>query len=236
MRIGLVGSSGRMGQEILKLSLEFDHQCVGFWDSNGPRMLDGSKNWKSYAMDVVIDFSLPKNFNEVLIWCQKNKIPLVSGVTGLGEVNLKKIYEILGQDKELSAPVFWSSNMSLGIASIKEAIHSFKSFKPENIEISEVHHVQKKDSPSGTAITLAEMLKKNLDYKKDIEIKAERVVDVFGVHTIKMSNEDELIEIKHEAKNRKVFARGSLRVAEWLIHQEVDRFYKMGDYISATES
>jgi 4-hydroxy-tetrahydrodipicolinate reductase len=189
------------------------------------------KTWDADAIDVVIDFSLPENFKKTLTWCQAHQKPLVTGVTGLGEITNAKLHEIMGKDFKITTPLFWSSNMSLGIALLKKFIELVKVFEPQSVEISETHHVQKKDSPSGTALSLAHGAKSLLNYKKEIPIEALRVEEVFGIHEVTFKSDDEVLRIYHEAMNRKVFASGALKVAEWLISKKESRLMFMEDFI-----
>ncbi len=237
MKIAVVGFSGRVGQEVINLIQSSDHQFTAGWESQGQKMMTDAKPisnvsvWNPKFIDIVIDFSLPENFPNVFKWCQENKKPLVSGVTGLGEINKKKLAEILGHDFKFEAPMFWASNMSIGIALLKQFIGMTKVFKPKKISISETHHIHKKDSPSGTAISLATKAKQALNYKEDISIEAKRREEVFGIHSVRFESDDEVIEIYHEAMNRRVFASGSLKVAEWLVQKMEPQIYSMEDFI-----
>lgn len=232
MRVAVVGHTGRVGKEILGLIESSNHSFVAGWGSQGPHMAkDNSKGWKADEIDVVIDFSLPENFENTLMWCQENKKPLVSGITGLGEITDKKLTEIMGVGFKLQAPVFWASNMSVGIALLRSFIQLTKIFNSNEVSISETHHIHKKDSPSGTAISLAHQVKTSLDLDKEIPIEAIRTEEVFGIHEVTFKSDDEVIKIYHEAMNRRVFASGALKVAEWMQNKKDPRLYFMEDFI-----
>lgn len=228
IKIGLVGHSGRMGEEIKRL-IASDERFVlaGVWDSKSQRTEDeSSQAWSKDSIDGVIDFSLPTNFKSVVDWCQTYKVPLVSGVTGLGMGFKEKLSELGHTDA--MAPLFWSSNMSLGIAAVRQMLQSFKFFKDAKFEITEVHHIHKKDKPSGTAVTLKEDLEAFLGQGR-VQVDAIREGEVFGIHEIKVTTANEEIVLKHTALNRKVFAQGSLEILNWIVNQEPG-FYSVGDF------
>ncbi len=234
MNVAVVGYTGRVGSEVVKLIELSNHKFMAGWGIDGQKMLSSKGNspaWDPKHIDVVIDFSMPENFQSVVQWCQVNKKPLVSGVTGLGEIKIEKLKEILGQDFKFQAPIFWASNMSIGIALLKQFIEMSKILNPIKVNISETHHIHKKDSPSGTAITLATKAKQAFGLSKDVPIEAFRTEEVFGIHNVRIESDDEVIQLYHEAMNRKVFASGSLKVAEWLVSQSEPRLYFMEEYI-----
>lgn len=238
MKIAIVGHTGRVGKELLTLIQNSEHICTAGWDSHGPKMLESYNNdnnelsWDADQIDIVIDFSLHENFPKILSWCQSNSKPLVSGVTGLGEITDQKLKEIMGADFKLRSPFFWSSNMSLGIALVKMFIKMSHIFGPKEFSISETHHIHKKDSPSGTALSLAHSIEKEFNLKKNIPIEAIRAEEVFGIHEVTFRSDEEEIKIYHEAKNRKVFASGALKVSEWLGSKtKAPKLYFMEDYI-----
>lgn len=229
IRIGLVGHSGRMGQEFKNLiATDSRFSLSGTWDSKKQVLSDGETPWSSQSIDVVIDFSLPENFEKVTRWCQENGVALVSGVTGLGK-DTQTILESFGY-KNLKAPFFWSSNMSLGIASIRQMLKVFRIFKEAKFSIVETHHIHKKDKPSGTAVTLKEDIER---YTRpgSVNVESIREGEVFGIHEILVQTESEEIVLKHTALNRKVFAQGSLEVVNW-IKDKTPQFYQMEDFLT----
>jgi 4-hydroxy-tetrahydrodipicolinate reductase len=249
MKIAVAGHTGRVGQELQYLIAQSKHQLTAGWDREGTCMLKQDESpagttappnlktthdeWIASEIDVVIDFSMPDNFPKLLDWCQTFQKPLVSGVTGLDEVTSSSLKEIMGSKFKLQAPLFWSSNMSLGIALLKQFIVMAKFFGPHDFFISETHHVHKVDSPSGTAISLARKLQSTFEVDKDIPIEAIRKEEVFGIHEVTLKSDNELVRIYHEAMNRRVFASGALRVAEWMESQPKEPgLYFMEDFIS----
>jgi 4-hydroxy-tetrahydrodipicolinate reductase len=243
MRIAIAGHSGRVGKELIRLILESDPNLnfsfVGGWNSEGPKMvgadadsLNMTPGWNGQLIDIVIDFSLPETFPKILKWCQDNNKPLVSGVTGLGELNQENLNKIMGANFKLKAPLFWASNMSIGIALVKKFIEMAKIFNPSEFTISETHHIHKKDSPSGTALSLAHVINNNFNLKQSVPIEAIRKEEVFGIHEVTFKSDDEVLRIYHEAMNRKVFASGALKVSEWMFNNIKDaRLYSMEDFI-----
>ncbi len=218
IKLGLSGASGRMGQsicEIVKTEKKFHIQA--YHDSQNP--LD---TWDSNKFDVVIDFSNPKVFMNVLNWCEKNKKPLVSGTTGLGATEEKIL------DKaSANIPVLWSPNMSLGIACFNEWLKQIpQTIKNWDIQISETHHRFKKDAPSGTALFLHKTLEsQNIQSPKP---HSTRGGGVHGIHKVSFMGMDEILSIEHVAQDRKVFARGALNASSWILHQKPG-FYQIKD-------
>ena len=232
MNIAIFGHSGRMGLEIQEMVRQRGHKCVAGWDAQGAVMLDTGKGpWSSDQIDVAIDFSLSDNFKNVWAWVSQNACPLVSGVTGLGDLNHPEtLFQVHGGGADVKFPFFWASNMSLGIASLKSSIQYALALNPTQASIFEVHHVDKKDTPSGTALTLSQVVQDVFSFHGKVPISSERKEGVFGQHKVRLETSDEVLEFYHEAKNRKVFARGAVQVAEWIKDQKPG-IYKMEDYL-----
>lgn len=234
MKIAIAGHTGRVGKELQDLIKSSENIVTAGWASEGPLMFSQSKSssWNPDEIDIVIDFSLPENFSKLLTWCQTHNKPMVSGVTGLGEITSNSLKDIMGPEFEFKAPVFWSSNMSLGIALLKQFIEMAKFFNPHEFHISETHHVQKKDSPSGTALSLAFKIENTFGLKQKVNIEAFRKEEVFGIHEVTFKSDDEIISIYHEAKNRRVFASGALKVAQWMFDSSLEpKLHFMEDFI-----
>ncbi len=210
IKIGLSGSSGRMGQSILELEKsENTFSILQRYDSQ-----HSLEKWKAENIDVVIDFSSPQSFLNVLLWCENNKKPLVSGTTGLSSDVEEKIKQAC-----LAIPILWSSNMSLGIACIHEWLKTLpQTLKNWDIQISETHHRFKKDAPSGTALSLHQTLKKEGIHTPTP--LSSRGGGVHGVHKISFMGLEEVLYIEHFAQDRKVFARGALKAAQWIMKQK----------------
>lgn len=232
IKIGVVGAGGRIGTELLKLiqqekslepSLGIGNKSVGFIN-NVAEFTEISL--KLNTLDILIDFSSPTLFLKALEFCQTNKIPLVSGTTGLTQECHDKM-KVAGR----STPILWAPNMSLGIAILKKSLKVFKSTPHFDYQIEEWHHRHKKDSPSGTALFLQSALEEVIE-KKCPPTMVMRVGGIFGVHKVYAASEDEMITFEHTALNRTVFARGALVGASWLMKNQKNGVYSMDDVIS----
>lgn len=218
MKIALLGY-GKMGQVIEKIALERGHKIVvrkSIEDS-----FDGLEN-----ATVAIDFSAPAAAVENISAALNLGIPVVSGTTGwLNEYD--KMVQLCNKKK---GAFISSSNFSLGVniffelnsylAKIMSKLEDYK------VGIEEIHHTQKLDAPSGTAISLAKGVIDNSDYKNwtlenpksdEILIDAKRIENVPGTHTVTYNSTIDLIEIKHLAHNREGFALGAVIAAEWIV-------------------
>lgn len=208
IKIGLFGASGKMGQELIDLIQLDDHLLLH------ETIEKGSSNKKTKKPDVWIDFSSPDGFQEALKIAQTQKIPLVSGTTGISSHQkdlLKKASKKI--------PILWASNMSLGIVLLKKALKVFSDIDSFDFQIEEIHHKHKKDKPSGTAITLQNNLE--IIVKKPLPAALSiRGGGVFGIHKIYAMSEEEVLTFEHVALNRRVFAKGAIKAAKWLIHQK----------------
>lgn len=222
MKIALIGY-GKMGKVIERIALERGHEIVSKIDVDNLADFD-SEAFKS--ADVAIEFTAPHVALSNIKSAFKSNVPVVCGTTGWTDAlpELKK--EIEAEGKTL----FWSSNYSLGVnifmAVNKYLANIMNNFPDYNVEMTEVHHTQKLDAPSGTAITLAEGILEKIDRKKswklevenssdEIAIKAIREGQVPGIHTIKYESGVDMIEIKHELKNRESLALGAVVAAEF---------------------
>ena len=222
MKIALIGY-GKMGKTIERIALERGHEIVSVIDVDN---LDDFDSAAFKSADVAIEFTVPQvalnNYRRAFA----SGVAVVSGTTGwLGELPaLKKEIEEGGKT------LFWSSNFSIGVNIFmtlnKHLAAIMNQFPNYNVEMTEVHHTQKLDAPSGTAITLAEGIFENLDRKsawtKEIEtkpsemaIKSIREGQVPGIHTIRYESEVDSIEITHDAKSREGFALGAVVAAEF---------------------
>ena len=181
--------------------------------------------------DVVIDFSRPESSLKVLNKCVNYKKPLLIGTTGFNE---NQIETIVKSSKVI--PILLSFNMSKGIFILKKSIKDFLSSNELSLEciIEEVHHKNKVDSPSGTAIELQRLIKENniSNNVTSINIKSERTLDVFGIHKVVFFNNSENIEFKHEALSRKVFATGAVNIAKLILKNE-PKLYTTEDFFNA---
>ncbi len=223
MKIALIGY-GKMGKEIEKIAISRGHEIVSRIDpvATGEKFEDGGFE----TADVAIEFTIPKVAFSNYQNCFKYNKPVVSGTTGW----LEKLPEIKNACKEKGQTFFYASNFSVGVNILFELNRHLakimNTLDEYNVEMTEVHHTQKLDAPSGTAITLAEDLLENIDRKKewklekaedksDLVIKAIREGDVPGIHTVKYESDVDEISIHHSAKSRKGFALGAVLAAEF---------------------
>ncbi len=221
IKVGLVGSSGRMGQEIVRL-IELNPQYEIHCSLN--RNVTWDKE-KGAEVDVWIDFSSPEALPQVLKFTGQFKKPIVCGTTGLGAKEKKLL-----NSYSKKMPLLWSSNMSLGVALLNEAIKVLAAVSHFDFQVEEIHHIRKKDKPSGTAITLQENLSKVV--KKGLpEPVAIRGGGVFGVHKVYAMSEEEVLVFEHGALNRTVFARGAIQAAGWMVRQRKPGLYCMHDVL-----
>ena len=206
--LALSGASGRMGKAIKQVIKE---KRSGFILSAETPSVENLQQWSNKKIDGVIDFSVPELFSLTLKWCVKNKKPFVSGTTALSVAqkrNLKKAARHI--------PVFYEENMSWGIWFIKQAIRNF-SEDSVDLLLKDIHHKNKKDKPSGTALKLKSTLP--VFAQKKLQIESIRKGRVFGTHRFYFKGMEEQVLFEHKALDRKLFARGSLKALRWLIPQ-----------------
>jgi 4-hydroxy-tetrahydrodipicolinate reductase len=222
MKIALIGY-GKMGKEIEKIALDRGHEIVLKIDITNPEELTIANLKKA---DTAIEFTTPDSAVANYKLCFEAGIPVVSGTTGW----LEKLPEVHQLCKILNGTFFYTSNYSLGVniffALNKKLAQLMASHSEYSIEMKEIHHTQKLDAPSGTAITLAEGIIENIPEKKtwvnqptdqvdEIGIISEREGLVPGTHIIKYDSEVDFIEITHLAKSRKGLAFGAVLAAEY---------------------
>jgi len=218
MKIALLGY-GKMGQVIEKIALQRGHEIVvrkSIGDS-----FDGLEN-----ATVAIEFSAPDAAVENISAALNLGIPVISGTTGW----LQDYDKMVQLCNEKNSAFISSSNFSLGVNIFFE-LNSYlakimSKFEDYKVGIEEIHHTQKLDAPSGTAISLAKGVIENSDYKNwtlenpksdDILIEAKRIENVPGTHAVSYNSNVDLIEIKHLAHNREGFALGAVIAAEWIV-------------------
>ena len=246
LRVIISGYSGSMGKVLTKCANE---------DSELEIVCGSSKDdldvpFKTYhkmseveeSADVIIDFSHHSTIDDTLSYAIKTKTPIVIATTGFNEEELEKI-------KKASniIPIFHSSNMSLGVnvlvKLVKEAAKSLNGF---DIEIIEKHHNKKLDAPSGTAVMIANGVKEVLpdsEYiygrhgrsdkrsSNEIGIHAIRGGTIVGEHTTIFAGHDEVVEIKHSAQSKDIFAKGAIAAAKFLVKQEAG-YYNMNNMLN----
>jgi len=217
MNVGFMGSQGRMGKEISDLLVVRNITILGLGRA------DSSVSAKTPAPDLVIDFSSPEGFRESLRLAQKWNCPFLSGTTGLQKSELQPL-----RKASEKIPVLWAPNMSLGIAVLKKAMMALKGLQGFDFQIEEIHHRHKKDSPSGTALSLQETLSTILETKLPPPVSI-RAGGIFGVHQIHAISEHEWLRFEHQALDRKVFAEGAIQAAHWL-HRRSQQSNRAGLY------
>jgi 4-hydroxy-tetrahydrodipicolinate reductase len=241
-KVGIVGSTGRMGEHLIKNVMEnesltlsalhvFDELKVTVPDDV---LVTNSMKELLKVCDVVIDFSAPVATQELCEEALKNPTALVVATTGFTAHQQNLLTEA---SKEM--PVLYSSNMSAGIALLKQLVEQVSSTLTDfDIEIVEQHHRHKVDAPSGTALTLGEFAAKgrglDLDAvrvsgrdgqigarsKDEIAVMALRGGDIVGRHTVGFYNDGEFLELNHTATSRETFSKGAIRAAAWIVNQE----------------
>ena len=218
MKIALLGY-GRMGKVIERIALERGHEIV-------LRKTDIDTFEGLELADVAIDFSVPDAAVSNISMCLEKNIPVISGTTGWLE-DYPKMVQLC---EEKSGAFIYGSNFSLGVniffelnAHLAKMMANLGQYK---ISMEEIHHLQKLDAPSGTAISLANDIIKNSDYSNwaienpkedEIFIEAKRQEGIPGTHSVFYTSTVDTIEIKHTAHNREGFALGAVVAAEWII-------------------
>jgi 4-hydroxy-tetrahydrodipicolinate reductase len=222
VRALLIGAAGRMGKTIIDLArndpnIDIVAQC-DLGDAIEPVMKNS---------DVAIDFSHANAIDEVCRVGLQYRQPLVIGTTG-HSAEQRDTIEKAGK----SLPIVFASNFSIGVNALLTLTRKAAEMldREFDLEIIETHHRMKKDAPSGTAKTLAEVLRKTRKIDEQIPIKSNREGDVVGEHTVIFSGPDERLELCHKAGSRAAFARGALRAAQWVIGQPPG-LYSMKDVL-----
>ena len=218
IKIFINGQSGKMGSSIADIATE-----------QGDLNLIQDGHIKN--ADVLIDFSRPSSTLKILEDCLKLNIPMVIGTTGFNKEELSAI-----EEASKKIPILLAFNMSKGIFIIKKSIQDFLKSNSNKLKctIEEVHHTEKVDSPSGTAIELKNVIEK-ADIAKNISslnIESKRVQGVFGIHKVIFSSDSDYIEFKHEALSRKVFAEGAIEISK-LISSKSPKMYELEDFFNA---
>ena len=241
MKIALIGY-GKMGHIIERIALERGHEIVSKVD------VDNQEEFESEAFasaDVAIEFTVPAKAVENYRKSWAVGVPVVSGTTGWNSVLPELKEEIAANGYTL----FWASNFSLGVNLFfelnKRLAQMMNRYANYDVAMTEIHHTEKKDAPSGTAITLAEGILENLDRKSEwvlvdsqqstvnsqLGIEALREGKVPGTHIVKYDSAVDSITIKHEAKSREGFALGAVVAAEFLVGKPAG-FYSMADLMN----
>jgi 4-hydroxy-tetrahydrodipicolinate reductase len=235
MNILLIGY-GKMGKTIESLAVKKGHRIAGIID------IHNQEEIKQVEADVAIEFSRPEAAYENVLRCIERKLPVVCGTTGWLEK--KKEIETLCQQQ--NGTFFYASNFSVGVniffkvnAHLARLMNGFTDY---NVSVDEIHHTQKKDAPSGTAITIAEDILSNLKRKnswinkneesaEQLAIFSHRIDPAPGTHSVKYSSLIDDIEIKHTAHTREGFALGAIEVANWIVQEKKQGLLNMDDFL-----
>lgn len=250
MRIIINGINGGMGQNILSAAREAGYSVVAGVDINPDARDNGCPVFTSIDAcpadaDVIIDFSRPQALPSLLAFARAHSIALVVATTGLTDEDRR----LMRQAAE-EIPIFNSANMSLGVNLQRNLAQTAAIFLGEafEIEIIEKHHHRKVDAPSGTALLLADAINEVVDQRleyvfgrhtkterrkpNELGLHAIRGGTIVGEHEILFIGPDEVIEIKHSATSRQVFAQGALRAAQFLTNDCKPGMYNMNDIVS----
>jgi 4-hydroxy-tetrahydrodipicolinate reductase len=227
MNIGIIGY-GKMGKEIEQIAISRNHKITLIADKDDTEKL---KKIDKTKVDVVIEFTNAQSAINNYNYCFERNIPVVSGTTGITNEDYKKITEKV---KKENKTFMWASNFSVGVNitfKINEILAKLiNPYKNYTAQIEEIHHIHKLDSPSGTAISLANGIIENIDHlsawknnsdinNNELEIHSIRKDEVPGTHIVEYKSEIDKITIKHEAFNRKGFAIGAVLSAEFIFNK-----------------
>jgi len=254
IHLGIAGASGRLGQRVLKQALQQQNfRVAGAYVSEHSDHLNQdisavvggdyadlafakiTENAFPQPVDVVVDFSLPLAFDDLVDTCVVQQTPLVSGTTGLSAEQFDRL-----RQAAKFIPVMWTSNFSVNIQMIKNLLHVIRLKNDiQDIRIIETHHIHKQDMPSGTAISLAQelssekLLKKTADQTfqlGEVKIDSVRKGEVPGTHRIEIVLPHEKLSIEHEALTPGLFAQGALQAAAWLADKP-QGLYSLNDFL-----
>ena len=251
INVALFGANGKMGKEVIKaLSRERDLSLIAtigrlsasndeikFCEDSDQKVkiqwIKPIAHQSENDIDVVIDFSEPNASLNCLRFCAENSIRFVSGTTGFNEEHHREIIDLSKR-----TPIFLSSNFSRGVAMVSTLLEyiSSKLGNEAQISLEEIHHKDKLDAPSGTAIDLKNIVTKILNehkINKDVSISSKRIGQHVGFHRATFSFQGEIISIAHEAKDRSVFSLGALAATRWIIDMPPG-LYNMRDFIDLT--
>lgn len=235
----LHGGRGRMGRAIATVATDERAVRVGWVVGRGDVLPDAPE-----VGSVLVDFAVPAAFDHALAWARAHRVPFLSGTTGLREDQLRALETAADE-----LPVLYARNMSLGVAVLRRLVRDAAALlgDPFDIEVVEAHHRGKRDAPSGTALALVEAARLGRGSLRlvagrqgpsltrpagEIGVHALRGGSVAGDHTVHFLGTDERIALAHHAEDRRVFARGAVHAARWLVEQPPGR-YSMDDVLAS---
>lgn len=223
MRVAIIGY-GKMGREIEKILIQRGHEVALIIDQDNTADLN-AENLK--MIDVAIEFTTPATAYDNIRRCLECGTAIVSGTTGW----TSRLAELQALCREKDGAMFYASNYSIGVNLMfrlnRELARMMNAFNGYEVTMAETHHTEKKDSPSGTAVTLAEDIIARIDRKQGwvnepttdeslIGIESFRVGMTPGDHSVTYTSEDDVLEIRHSIKNRRTLAQGAVIAAEFL--------------------
>jgi 4-hydroxy-tetrahydrodipicolinate reductase len=233
VKLIIFGASGRMGRALMRIAAtDGRFQLLAGVTGRGAASIEAvscplfaiNQITDLPVFDVAIDFSQPEAFDTILQFCKTRNAALVSGTTGLSDSQKKTMAEIATH-----IPVLWASNFSLGVAVLNDLVRrASKALEAWGVEITEIHHVHKKDAPSGTALTLGQSVERNGGIVP--VYVSHREGEVIGDHTVKFEGPGEFIELRHNALDRDIFVRGALEAAVRL-YKKPTGIYQFSDLI-----
>ena len=222
-----------MGREIERILAERGHETALVIDTDNAHELDAAH---LAGIDAALEFTMPETAYRNIRTCIECGVAVVSGTTGWTD-RLGELQELC---RERGGALFYASNYCLGVNLMfrlnRQLAAMIGRVGGYDVRIEEVHHTQKRDAPSGTAITLAEGIVENLAGKQGwvnlapgIEIRSVREGAVPGIHTVTYESEDDVLEIRHTIKNRRTLALGAVVAAEFLCGKQ--GVYSMDDLL-----
>jgi 4-hydroxy-tetrahydrodipicolinate reductase len=224
MRLLLIGY-GKMGRAIEARAVARGHEVVGIIDPSNPHL--SIADFTPATVDAAIEFTHPDAAFANVQACLRQRLPVVCGSTGW----LHHFQEAVEQCQQTDGSLFYASNYSVGVnlffhfnEYIATKMHQFGGY---DVQVREIHHTQKVDQPSGTALTAAEAILRHFPSKtiwrnepaqqpEELAVLSERTGAVVGTHIVTYSSEADTLELKHEAHTRDGFVEGALLAAEWL--------------------
>ncbi|MCH5331975.1 MAG: 4-hydroxy-tetrahydrodipicolinate reductase [Alistipes sp.] len=237
MKTAIIGY-GKMGREIERILIERGHSVDLVIDIDNAGDLNEEK---LKGIDVAIEFTTPATGYNNVVRCIECGVPVVSGTTGW----TSRLEEVKNLCQERGGALFYTSNYSLGVNFMfrlnRKLAEMMNTLSQYDVRIEEVHHIQKKDAPSGTAISLADDITARLDRKdgwnNDPEAAAENEIAITslregmiaGIHTVTYESADDILELRHTIKNRSTLAAGAVAAAEFLCGKQ--GFYTMDDLL-----
>ncbi|MEO1034675.1 MAG: 4-hydroxy-tetrahydrodipicolinate reductase [Pseudomonadota bacterium] len=233
LRVSVLGATGRMGRTVIEqIAANDSFTLAAAWSRKG-----GSADFATddldaacSAADVAIDFTLPSATDEILRACRAAATPLVSGVTGLSPEQ-RRALDAAAAD----IPLLHEHNLSIGVHVLRAVVGRAAALLPDTFtgEIIDVHHAEKRDAPSGTAITLAATVADSLDGAgTPPPVHSLRGGSVVGEHSVHFFGPMERLTLTHRADDRAVFAVGALQAARWLRDQSAGRLWTVADWLN----